>query len=156
MSLVCVCVCVCVHAIFRHTYFQTAVLPNEGDSYIYYCTIVSPLPTLFQILSMSFRYCCVWMLQAPEHMYAILISEQEYEFSSSESSPHILYQTWNTNSPNLALFGFQLWRVVHVPLDMKIVLAGVCVSIFEHQLWYFTLAQKTIPNKVGGWLTMVQ
>ena len=68
---VCVCVCVCVRAlsrvpIFRSTYFQTAVLPNEGDSYIYYCTIVSPLPTLFQILSMSFRHRCVWLLQVPE------------------------------------------------------------------------------------------
>ena len=49
---VCVCVCVCVHAqskvsIFGHTYFRTAEFPNEGNNYIYYCTIVSPLPTSF-------------------------------------------------------------------------------------------------------------
>ena len=50
-----------------YTHFRTAVFSNEWDSYTYYCTILSPPPTLSQILSMSLSCLCIWLLQVPEN-----------------------------------------------------------------------------------------
>ena len=141
---VCVCVCVCVHAqskvsIFGHTYFRTAEFPNEGNNYIYYCTIVSPLPTSFWILSMSLRRCCIWMLQVPEHtiwninFWAGVWSN----FCPVNVLTMHIFSTKLEIQIGLTLLyldsNFGEWCMYHLWRDVKILL-GVCVSIFKHQL----------------------
>ena len=91
---VCVCVYVCKLTERRFQYFKCTELkkpsPDSTFKYLYTCKA--------HLLN-SYRH-------REDH-------SQEYEFSSSESLPHILYQTRDTNSPNLGS-NFGEWYTYHL------------------------------------------
>ena len=92
----------------------------EGDRLTYYCTTASPPLPYSQFLNVSSR-----LLQAPEHAYEIFISGQSMNLHpvnvlTTYSIPMDFFQSRGANSPNLALFPFQLWRVANAPFVQEI------------------------------------
>ena len=94
--MVCVCVCVCVRAlskvvIFRHTYFRTACSSSKRRGQLHLLLYHSQ-PTPYPIPNLEYELQVLLRLDATS-AGTYCISEQEYEFTFSESSQDILYQT---------------------------------------------------------------
>ena len=120
---------------------------NEGDSYIHYCTIVSPLPTLFQILSMSFRCCCAWMLQVPERTVHNNVNPRH-----NNVNPRHLFSTKPEIQIALTLFylgsNFGELYTYHLCKRYGNSARCLCINIRTPTLVVYSCSE----NKVGGWL----